>query len=111
MCYFRLLQFGEDVAEEGVVGGDAVVEVEGDGLFGDHLETLVVFLAFFDVEAQSIKAAAFGGGEVGVAYFKTLRFGAEPVHIFQQIACADLLHGIGVHTMHIDQSLESTFFR
>lgn len=64
MCYFRLLQFGEYVAEEGVVGGDAVVEVDGDGLFGYHLQTLVVFLTFFDVGAEAIKAAAFGGGEV-----------------------------------------------
>lgn len=111
MCYFRLLQFGEYVAEEGVVGGDAVVEVDGDGLFGYHLQTLVVFLTFFDVGAEAIKAAAFGGGEVGIADFETLRLAAEPVHIFQQIAGAYLFHCVGVHTMHIDQGFESTFFR
>lgn len=72
MCYFRLLQFGEDVAEEGVVGRDAVVEVDGDGLFGYHLETLVVFLALFYVGAEAVEAATLGSGEVSVAYFKTL---------------------------------------
>lgn len=111
MCYFRLLQFGEDVAEEGVVGGDAVVEVDGDGLFGYHLETLVVFLALFDVGAETVETATLGCGEVGIAYFKTLCFGAEPVHIFQQITGTHLLHRVGVHTMHIDQGFESTFFR
>ena len=97
-----LLQLGEDVAEEGVVGGNAVVEVDGDGLFGYHLETLVVFLALFDVGAETVESAAFGCGEVRVSDFKTLCFGTEPVHIFQQIAGAHLLHRVGVHTMHID---------
>ena len=106
-----LSEFGEDVAEEGVVGGDAVVEVYGDSLFGYHLETFVVFLALFDVGTETVEAAAFGSGEISVSDFKTLDFGTEPVHIFQQIAGAHLLHCVGVHTMHIDQRLESTFFR
>ena len=80
-----------------MVGGDAVVKVDGDGLFGYHLETLVVFLALFDVGAETVEAVTFYCGEVGVADFKTLGFGTEPVHIFQQIAGAHLLHLSLIH--------------
>lgn len=65
-----------------MVGGDAVVEVDGDGLFGHNLETLVVFFALFDVDAEVVERATFGGGEVGIPNFETLRLAAEPVHRF-----------------------------
>ena len=42
-CMALLFQFGEDVAEFGVVDHDDVVEVESDLAVGDRMQVLVVF--------------------------------------------------------------------
>jgi hypothetical protein len=76
LTYYFLLQFGDNVTKLLVVGGDAVVEVDGNGLFCHYLEALVVFLALFDVDAEAVEAATLGRGEVGIPNFETLRLAA-----------------------------------
>lgn len=70
------LEFYDYVAEEGVVVGDAVVEVEADFGFGHDLEAFVVFVAFGKVGTEAVEALAFFGGEVGLSDFESLSLSA-----------------------------------
>ena len=61
--YQSLFQLCYYVAEKGVVGGNAGVEVGDDASFGDDGEAVVVFAALVNLGTERLQLVALLGGE------------------------------------------------
>ena len=64
MLLLKLLYY---IPELGIVDHYAVVEVEGNGLLGNNLQTFVILLALFERLGELLELLCLSGGELGAA--------------------------------------------
>ena len=55
------------ITKLGIVDHHTVIEVEGDGLLGHYLQSVVILLALFEGLGELLELLCLSGGELGAA--------------------------------------------
>ena len=89
----------------------AVVEVEGDGLFGYDLEAFVILAALVEGLLERLELAVLGSGERGATVLHIAYLVLKELDVGQQVVGADTFCRVGIHAVHVGQALEGSFLR
>ena len=108
MMFLFLLYLLYYITELGIVDHHAIIKVEGYLLIGNDMEAVVIFSALVNLLADAVQLLAFGSREVGCVLLHLALLLHQPFDVWQQILGADALGGVGIHAVHVGDTLEGS---